>query len=754
MIEQRERWRAAGGFLLLALVWLAPVLFPSEGQALGGLDSRGQFYYWLGFAKAAVANGRLPLWNADLFAGYPFLADPQTAFFYPVTWLLLLLPVEAAISLHIALHIAIAGLGMYFFVRGAGGHWIGALLAGITFAFSGFVAARIYAGHIGFLATNSWLPWLLLGLVWSVRRRSAAAGVLAGVPFGLAILAGNPTSLLYTGLIWGLFALFWQWQAASRWFVLRQFGLAFLVGVLLSGVQLVPFLQFSALSSRAASPSFDFSAAFSLPPAHLVTLLVPEFFGEPTRVGYWSVPNFEELTYYAGVLPLLGLILLWKRPSPLGKFYLALIAFGLLLALGRYGFLFPFLYDVLPPFRLFRAPGRAAFLYTFGAAALLGEVVSIWLREPDRTTQIGQWMRWSLNGVALPISAALAATGAAFAAVHPTDTSGRLWVQIGGWGVALLVLLVGGALLWRTLRQERIDGWLVAALTMLVLADLWTFGGKFVRLSPMTPAPLWADVTAILTQEAEIDGRILPWGISIFDQNGAAQTGLQSVFGYNPLEIGANTGFAASVPDPRATTYDILGATTVVSQAELAQYKDGERPLTLLGQQNGTWVYRRSRTLPMARLVDSVEVIADEANAITRVHAPDFDPETTAIVSESPPCELANSGRVPGSATVEQRADGMWQIETNSDRPALLIVSETAYPGWRVWVDGTEAESLVAYTAVRAVCVPASTHVVTWRYQPLIFWPGAVFSIIGILLLGWGAIQIGPISKIGPILRS
>ncbi|MEZ4516945.1 MAG: hypothetical protein R3C44_08945 [Chloroflexota bacterium] len=38
-------------------------------------------------------------------------------------------------------------------------------------------------------------------------------------------------------------------------------------------------------------------------------MLIPEFFGEPLQVGYWSVPTFEELTYYAGVLAVLGIIL-------------------------------------------------------------------------------------------------------------------------------------------------------------------------------------------------------------------------------------------------------------------------------------------------------------------------------------------------------------------------------------------------------------------------------------------------------------
>lgn len=749
-MSRRELGWAIGGMMLLTAVWLAPVLFPPDGQALGGLDSRSQFYLWLDFARTAVFDGRLPTWNASLFAGYPFLADPQVAFFYPITWLLLLLPPRLAISWHVLIHIVIAGVGMYVLVRSLDGHPLGAVLAALTFAFSGFVAARIYAGHIGFLATNSWLPLLLAATLWAVQRRSVWTAVLAGVPFGMAILAGNPTSLLYTAVIWGFFVVWlavWGSETNTKsmkdtkstkvFFVLRQFLIAVGVGVLLSGVQLLPFLQFSALSTRAAEPTFEFAAAFSFPPAHLITLLVPQFFGEPTQIGYWSVPNFEELTYYAGVLPLLGLILVWKRPSRLAYFCLFLIIFGVLLGFGGYGFLFGWVYEALPPFRLVRAPGRALFLYTFGAALLLGEMVTMWLRSEDRTEAAARWLRWVLVGTAVLGLTTIAATGAVFAAVHPTENSGRLWHQINGWGLAIGLLFVGGVLLWQLFKSELPKRWVGIALATLVVVDLWIFGSKFALLNSTAPAPLWVDAAQVV---GEGDGRILPWGISIFDQNGAAQVGLDSVFGYNPLELGASTAFAASIPDPRSAAYDILGASHVVSQVVLEQYGDGERPLTLQAQQGGTQIYQRGQVLPLARLVYGFELISDDGAAVARVHAPDFDPAETVILPNEPSCAIteANDG---GSASIVERSDGYWRIQTRSSVPALLVVSETAYPGWQVWIDGEVAEWQRAYTAVRAVCVPAGEHEIIWRFQPTIFWWGGLLSLLGLVLVGTAVFQ-------------
>jgi hypothetical protein len=739
---------------LLALVFMGAVLWPPAGMALGGYDVRGLFVPWLEWTRTAVWQGHLPFWQAGQFAGYPFLSNPQVALFYPPTWLAILLPVRVGLSWGVLFHLVVAGLGMWLFVYQQSQTRLGAWLAAITYAFGGFTAARLYAGHVGLLATFAWLPWLLWAFAWSVKRRSAWTAVLPAIPFALSILAGHTTSLLYVGLVWGAWAVFlgtggWRVETgdsgasslhslvSSLFFVARQFLIAFVVGLLLSGVQLLPLAQFAAVSARSGTADFAFASAYSFPPAHLVTLLTPEFFGEPTRAGYWSVPNFEELTYYAGVLSVLAVALAGRRPSRRSLFYLALMFLGLMLALGSYGFLYRIFYDWLPPFRLARAPGRAMVLYAFAAAALLGEVVgeAAWPRP-----SLDRLMRWLLAGTAVLGLTIIAATGAVFMAVHPTETSGRLWHQLGGWGTAVLLLLIGGVLLWRFLALPPDDGrrrWLALALIALAVVDLWWFGYKFVRLESTAVAPLWPDTVALIGTPEE---RILPWGVGVFEQNGAWQVGLNSVFGYNALEIGANQAFTGAIPDPRSTAYDILAARYVVAPVPLDNYSTGERPLTLVGNTGAAWVYERARAFPLARLVSNVEVIGDEAAAIARVHQADFDPATTVILDAAPPCELGEGAG--GTAVIREQRDGYWQIETDSAAASLLVLSETDYPGWRVTVDGQPAQSLTAYTTIRAVCVPAGAHVVEWRFVPMVYGWGGLLTLVGLVVVGTAVWQI------------
>lgn len=734
-VDRRPHLAAAFLYLVLSVVFFMRVLLLPEGQVLGGHDMVGNYYIYWEHVRDSLLSGRLPFWESRIFGGFPFMAQPQQNAFYPVNWINLVVPVRSGVTLHMIFHVWLAGFGMYGYVRYMGGRWLPSVLAGLGFAFGGLLAGRLWAGHSPVYAVFIWTPVMLLALVWAVRNQSIWAAILAGLPFGFSLLAGHIPSFLYVSLIWAAFVVYLLVDAhGGRWHVVRQATIMAVIGLSMAAIQLAPFLQFSLSSGRVAEANYEFATDYSLPPAHLITLIIPEFFGEPLRVGYWSVPTFEELTYYAGVLAVLGILLALRRPDSLSWFYIILIVVGLWLALGKYGVLYELAYRYLPPFRLVRAPGRAAFLYLFAASALFGHALSLWRARPltDRRAYLTKYWLVALSILGIALFAGLVATGAVFMALHPTETSGRLWHQIGGYSLALVVVGVGGALIWAYLtagemRSEQPDprlGAIALAMIVLMTADTWWFAYKMARPASSAPEALWVDGKAIV---GDSDGRVLPWGVSLFSQNGAMQVDWPSVFGYDSLEPAAHIALASSVPDPRSTAYDVLGATHVLAGGPLDDFDDGDRPLTLLGQQGAAWVYSRARPLPIARLVSSYEVIADAGTAIQRIHAPDFDPAQTVILNAAPPCELGPATDSVGTAIVEDHESTRWRIITRSDAPALLVLAENAYPGWRVSVDGQQAQALTAYTSVRAVCVPAGEHVVEWRYSPTIFiWGGLV----------------------------
>ncbi len=745
LVGRRPVLTAALLMLTLALLFMGAALWPSGGQILGGHDMRGYYFPYYELVRESIRAGRLPFWEPALFNGYPFMAQPQQNAFYPPLWPGYVLPMNVGVSLYQLIHIWLAGMGMFLLVRFLNGRWLPAVLSAIAFAFSGLLAGRLWAGHITVYALVAWTPWIILGLLWSVRRQTVWTAVLAAVPMGLALLAGHIPSFLYVGMIWGSFVLYLLiTEDGRRWLVIRQAAIMFAVSLGLAAVQLAPFLQFSLASGRLAEADYAFATAYSLPPAHLITLLVPEFFGEPTRAGYWSVPTFEELTYYAGLLAILGIVLALKKPAKLFWFLIVVMVLGIALALGGYGVLYPLAYEYLPFFRIVRAPGRATLLFLFSATLLLGLAFSSWLRVPlpERQDSLRSTWRWTMIIIAVSGVVALAATGAVFMSVHPTDTSGRLWYQIGGYALATAVLLLGGGLIWAYLgtpnKDEHRRTLLAIALILLTVTDMWLFAYKFLRLEQPTPDAFWVDARAVV---GETTDRVLPWGVSLFDQNGAMQVGLNSVFGYDSLEPAEHIALASSVPDPRSSAYDVLAARYVIAPTELKDFDDGERPLSLVAQQGAAWVYERARPMGVARLVYDYEIITDAAQAVQRVHEPDFDPARSAILSSDPACAL-DGGQGTGMAAIIESAPGLWLLETSSDSPAILVLAETAYPGWQVEIDGQAVDALTAYTTLKAVCVPAGTHEVVWRYAPTIYQVGGAVTLAAVLLALFAAYRV------------
>ena len=78
---------------VLPLIFFWRILTPNaldRGSFSTG-DFSEQFYAFARFSYDELAQGRLPLWNPYTYAGHPFLADVQSAVFYPPSLLVMAL---------------------------------------------------------------------------------------------------------------------------------------------------------------------------------------------------------------------------------------------------------------------------------------------------------------------------------------------------------------------------------------------------------------------------------------------------------------------------------------------------------------------------------------------------------------------------------------------------------------------------------------------------------------------------------------
>ena len=108
------------------------------GKALFIRDMFFDGFRWRQFATEAFWDGAIPLWNPRSNYGQPFVANPQSAVFYPLHWIFFLFPPVFALKLSLAIHLFIAAVSMYGLMR----HWRvnpePALLSAISIVFSAY----------------------------------------------------------------------------------------------------------------------------------------------------------------------------------------------------------------------------------------------------------------------------------------------------------------------------------------------------------------------------------------------------------------------------------------------------------------------------------------------------------------------------------------------------------------------------------------------------------------------------------------
>ncbi|MDQ4134187.1 MAG: YfhO family protein [Actinomycetota bacterium] len=89
-----------------------------------------------------------------------------------------------------------------------------------------------------------------------------------------------------------------------------------------------------------------------------------------------------------------------------------------------------------------------------------------------------------------------------------------------------------------------------------------------------------------------------------------------------------------------------------------------------------------------------------------------------------------------------QDAPGRWTIETSGPQPALVVVSEAYFPGWRAEVDGRRLPVALADGAFVGIPVDAGDHRITLVYQaPAAAWLGRAITILTLLAIAAGALR-------------
>ncbi|MBW7883711.1 MAG: hypothetical protein H3C34_13950 [Caldilineaceae bacterium] len=767
-LERRPAWFGLLLFMALGAIFYAPIILGLRTFPDG--DFTHHFLPFSIFFQSELLSGHLPLWNPYTYGGHPFLADVQAAVFYPVSslFLALTLPWRDAgarlywLELEAIGHVALAGYFTYLLASRLTGRRTAGVLAGITFAFSGYLTGYPPV-QLAVLRTAIWLPLILLALLRGVEEPGRWRWwIVAGLASAVAFLAGHAQTFLflaYTVVAWTVTLIVSRWRGRPgvRYAGLHLgigLALAFAIAVGLSAAQLLASVEYAGLSVRANVDYAYVSGGFPLQDTWqalipgVLTTYSPLYVGAVglglawLSWGEWWVP------YDDGRKPAEGRqmpALISRRGSII--FFAALALAALLLSYGDNGFLYPLFYRLAPGWQLFRGQERTAYLVAFGASMLAGHGTALITRISPRQRA---WMATVYGGLVV-------------AAVY---LFGLLWqlpnrTAVGQWhylGLATVTVSLAAAFAV----MLRLPGWSrrrTLLLAVLAFANLlWANAGtNSDRFDPARKAILPPEVEALQSAVAATGGGNAGLPGRVYNEfrvyeDYSMRAGVEDVWGASPLRLSRYARLFDEFPLDRM--WRLMGVDHVLTwRRELFEAS------TLLAEfpqsKDTTYLHRLAERNPRAWIVANVRAVSDD-EAVELLAGHQFDLETTALLPENALLPSAVPAVTEPGLVAEirlaQLAPGHLRVTVTSPAPALLLLAENWMPGWRVRniqcpadlprcaEGGTQALGLPLLAPVRAnltqIGVPVPAGKVSFE---LLYWPASVqvgLWISGLTLVG------------------
>jgi hypothetical protein len=488
----------------LAVASLALIVTIAFGDVLVGVDNfymrdLTRYYYPAKqILREIVYGGEFPYWNRYFSAGQPIAANPEHEVFYPFTWLILLPSYDLGFRLQILLHLYIAILGMYALLRSMELRPFAAWFGAMAFGMGGMYLSEVNLLPILFCA--AWLPLTCMFARRFLLRPNLRDYAAASLFLGLQFLVAEPTTIMQTGVLIGLYALYRGWYAQPRILAsvkaVGSIAMISATALAVGAAQVLPAIDHVHDSARSHPFEFDLVSAWSMPWAKFAELIYPNILGHiavDRVMWYWGGGLYPGMgspflfNIYVGLLTTAFCVAgVFVRPRG-GRLVLLICVLSAVLALGGHTPILHFLYKAGIATSI-RYPEKFAMMGIFAAIVFAAQMF-------DRMLAGDEIVREAATGFVI----ATTVVAAAFAVLGFTPLYARTFMHI--WGMTrsagslkmvtlshhdwILAAIRGAAasaiLITARLRWQRT--WMIAT-GLLVAADLIYVGYE---LNPRMP---------------------------------------------------------------------------------------------------------------------------------------------------------------------------------------------------------------------------------------------------------------------------
>ncbi len=633
------------------------------------------------FLRDELRENRFALWNPYNYGGYPVFANIQACFFHPLVFLSAFISSRLAwfslpmlLEWAVVLQVWMGGVAAYRLFRELGLGSSPAWTGAVMFETGSYFASR--AEHIDSMMAAAWMPLAWLA-VWKLKDRFRAdwLAVLAAA-LGLSIWGGFPQATVAVFGSTVMFAAVLVALRIARTKTIAWAALGCVLGISLAAVPFIPTAQLTELSVAKFRGDY-LGTGGGLYWQSLVSLVAPNhynIFDMSHFKGPWD-PTFLYLYSSIGGL-LLAILALVRRRNRITAVFGLLLLFGSLWMLGDKTILWRALYPLLP--ETIRIGIHPEYTYSIFSLAIAG-LAAIGLDS----LRVVNGVRWAIG---LIIAADLFLVGSG----RPMNTA-QSPVAAG---------ITDNPVYSRDLRRYLNQN-----------VPPWRFDTVDSSMEWTTSAPILQITSAA--------------GISPMAPENAIQLRLFLHDGYRwgwnyPLER-----LDSPIVDLSNVRYIVTRAEDISRFAAFPKFRHVASP-------PGSELFENTGVLPRFFLVHQAQTVGSLQEARDLILRNQVDLRRTALVDAA--IALAPNGEGDEVQTLRYQPDVI-QLSTQASSAALLVLSETNYPGWRAWLDDRPTPIYSTDIALRGVMVPAGVHRVRMEFRPLILPISLGISIATAILL-------------------
>lgn len=766
--DRRHDVLAIAALVLLATIAFGDVIVGAQNFYLRDLT---RYYYpTKQVLRDIVLHGEFPLWNRYFSAGQPIAANPEHEVFYPLTWLILLPSYDFGYRLHILIHIYIGLLGMYWLLRSMDVRPFASFYGAMIWGLGGLYLSYINLLPILFCA--AWLPYTCLFVRRFLLNRNKRDFALASLFLGLQFIVGEPTTVMQTGFLIGMYGLYRAWYSRPRIAksITRTLWIASIsiAGLLTGAAQIIPAIDHVHDSARSRPFGFDLVSAWSMPWSKYAELIYPNILGHLSVkqvTWYWGGGLYPGMgspflfSIYCGLL-MSALVIggAFARPRG-GRLVLIIAVFSSILALGSHTPLLKWLYDAGIATSI-RYPEKFAMMGMFALILFAAQML-------DRMLEGDEEVREGALGFTLAVLVVAAII--AFSTFTPAYAKAmtKIWsITPGAAGNKIIEISrndwwfavmrgVAVALLLLTARVRNRKAWCVAA-ALVVAADILPIGAEINPRFPsrfFDPAPAASLVPPNRSDyrifheidwygQEEIARKFFSTGAGVYwvVRNGLfpmtpAGDGIRMVLerDYDKTSLLPTIDLTDSLWDiKRAGRADWYEPFMAMSNAWYRiTYRDYDKERKRI---NGDFTKSvpinivAAKHYPRYYFADQIVTIRNREDFVKKLSAGSYS-DRVAFVSQ--PTFVPARGVVRSARETANTVT----MDVESFGQGFLVMSVTPHKYWGIAVDDRAVPAIVTNIGYQGIVLPPGRHVVQMRYSNPLVKIGGLISVLMTLLL-------------------